>query len=392
MAGVRNMQQGIQAIQEGNAGEGARLLRIALQDSSLTGSMRATACIWLAETDPNPPFKIQCYNDALAADPGNPHAQQRLDLILSNSLPPVSNLSTSTGTQTVVTVPTSAQSFLPTQPVQSFQPAQTQPAQQQPQPQPRQTALFYRTIGIIDGPNGKGTGFFVTTDGMIATTRLVVSGMENVVISLEPGRQIVGKVVRSYPELDLAFIQIELNLTHILPFSTMSNLPDNLEITAITHDGQLIRGRCRATKRDIKPQWFPTTIRQLADAGGDPVFDDHNYVIGMLTRNASRSSTDVFGLHIGVIKTQLEAYRQEIQLDPNRAYCPACGYVSRSQNFGAFYCETCGSILPATRGVNRFPVPQAATLYGENLQRPCRHCTSRAGYYNGRCLRCGNDM
>lgn len=378
MAGLRNMQQGIEAIQQGNPGEGARMLRIALQDATLVGSTRATAYIWLAETDMNPAFKVQCYNEALAADPGNIHARQRLDFVLANSLPPA----VSTGTIPI------------TQPAP--QPGIAQPVASTPipaaEPVPRQTAMFYRTVGIVDGPNGPGTGFFITQDGMIATTRLVVSGMENVIITLEPGRQIVGKVVRSYPEYDLAFIQVELNLMQILPFSTIATLPDNMEITAVANNGQMLRGRCRPTKRDFKPHWFPTTIRQLADVGGNPVFDDRNYVVGMLTRNASRSSADVFGLHIGVIKRQLDDYKRELQLDPNRTYCPGCGYVSRSRNLGAFYCEMCGSVLPEARGVSRYHVAQAATLYGENLQRPCRHCNARVGFYNGRCLRCGQDM
>jgi hypothetical protein len=165
-----------------------------------------------------------------------------------------------------------------------------------------------------------------------------------------------------------------------------------MELTAVVHNGEMLRGRCRPTKREIKPHWFPTTFRQTGDGGGSPIYDEHNYVVGMLTRNASRSSSDVFGLHITAIRRQLEEYRREIQVDPQRTYCPACGYVSRAANFGAFYCELCGSTLPRARGMNRFPVPQAGALYGENLQRPCRHCTSGVGYYNGRCLRCGGDM
>lgn len=375
MAGIRNMQQGIQAIQDGNPGEGARLLRIALLDSNLSGAMRATALIWLAEAEPNPGVKTQYYHDALAADPGNSHAKQRLDHVLSSNLPPLQT----PAANSQVTMPS-----LPPQPAPSEPLAPAQSA--------RQTALFYRTVGILDGPNGKGTGFFITTEGVIATSRLVVSGKENITVSLDPTRQMIGKVVRSYPELDLAFIQLDLTISHLLPFSTMGSVPENMDITAVVHEGEILRGRCRPTRREIKPQWFPTTIRQMGDVGGNPVYDEHNYVVGMLTRNASRSSADVFGLHISAIRRQLEEYRRDMQLDPQRVYCASCGYVSRAANFGGFYCEICGSVLPNARGQTRFPVPQAGTLYGENLQRPCRHCTSRVGYYNGRCLRCGGEV
>jgi serine protease Do len=376
MAGLQNMRQGIQALKDGNIGEGARLLRIALLDTKLSGSMRATTYIWLAETDPNPAFKIQCYNEALAADPGNVHAKQRLDQALTDNLPPVSIHPT----QVTTPPPT------PPQPQYIPQPEPTPTVQPQ-----RATALFYRTVAVLDGPNGKGTGFFISTDGIFATSRLIISGKENVTVSLDSTRQMIGRVIRSYPELDLAFVQIDLTISHLLPFTSMPSVPENMELTAVVHESDLLRGRVRATKREIKSQWFPTTIRQLGDVGGNPVFDEQNYVVGMLTRNASRSSPDVFGLHIHTILRQLEDYRRDMQ-QPQRSYCPNCGYISRAESLGAFYCEGCGSVLSKARGLNRFNVPQAALLYGENQQRPCRHCSSRVGFYNGRCLRCGGDV
>ncbi|NWG18157.1 MAG: hypothetical protein HXY41_16155, partial [Chloroflexi bacterium] len=51
--------------------EGARLLRIALRDTSVTGGIRAVACLWLAETVSDPQSKRAYYDEALAADPDN---------------------------------------------------------------------------------------------------------------------------------------------------------------------------------------------------------------------------------------------------------------------------------------------------------------------------------
>jgi S1-C subfamily serine protease len=389
------MEQGIQAVKEGNLGEGARLLRIALADANLNPAMRATIHIWLAETQPENAFKINCYQDALAAEPTNVHAQQRLTALLTADLPPINNPAFSSVTMPSNPTPTVPQvqpvpltSALPYAP---HSPATATSTSEQ-RAVPREIAVFYRTVGIIDGKHGAGTGFFITQDGVIATTRLVVSGLENVTIALESGRQLIGKVMRSYADVDLAFIQVELNLTHLLPFTSMAAMPDNLELTAVVHNGGMLWGRVRPTRRDIKPHWIPTTIRQLSDVGGNPVHDDRNNVVGMLTRNASRSSEDVFALHIHTIQRLYEEHKRDMQLDPHRTYCPNCGYISRAPNFHAFYCEACGSVLPPARALQRLPLPNTATLYGENLQRPCRHCTTRVGYYNGRCLRCGGDF
>jgi len=132
--------------------------------------------------------------------------------------------------------------------------------------------MFLRTVGILDGPNGKGTGFFLSTDGMIATTRYVASGKENITVSLDGTRQMIGRVVRSYPELDLALIKLDLEISHLLPFSTLPAVPENMELTAVVHNGEMLRGRCRPTKREIKAHWFPTTFRQIGDVGGSPVY------------------------------------------------------------------------------------------------------------------------
>jgi hypothetical protein len=400
MAGIRTMQQGIQAIQDGNPAEGARLLRISLLDTTLAPSMRAVVYLWMAETDANPAFKMQCYNEALAADPNNAQARQRLEALTPNAASSPGNPSaTPSIVVTPLTAPTgSASPTLAPPPPPS--PAVLSPASADSLPAPLitpannvpQNATFYQTVGIIDGPNGAGTGFFVSQDGIIATTRQVIGGLENVTINLDGNRQAIGRVIRSHSDIDLSLVRIELNLTHILPMTNAARIPDNSEIVAKPHQGSLIRGRVRGTTRDLKPHWIPTTIRELPDIGGEPVFDERNNLIGMLTRNASRTSTDVYALHIHTIMARLAEYQQALQVDPQRTYCPNCGYISRAANFNAFYCEQCGAVLPTSQGVNRYPLPQMAALYAENLQRPCRTCSSRVGYYDGQCLRCGSDF
>ncbi len=416
MAGITSLNQGIQAIQQGNHKEGARLLRIALRDSQLDGALRATACVWLAETRTEREEKLQCYQDALTADPTNELAKQRMAALLNSDLPPIpqpppTQTQTQPQVQPSVTYP---QQNYPQQPQQIPpypQPAINYPPQQPQYPQqpqdirgtqpvpvmpgidplfaPQMPLRSYRTVGIFDGPSGTGTGFFIRMEGLVVTSRLVTGGMENLTVELERGRSVMGKVVRSYPEFDLALIRIDMTVNAIAPFSTLNIVPENTDLTAVAHGGAVLRGRCRPTKRKMSAQWFPTTFRQLADLGGCPIFDDRNAIVGMITRNTSRASPDVYGLHINVIRSLADQYIQEMRMDPNRVYCPSCGYLSRAASFGAFYCETCGSILPFARAATRFPVPYADPLYNENMSRPCRHCTTRVGYYDGRCLRCG---
>jgi hypothetical protein len=362
------MEQGIAAIQQGNLDEGSRLLKIALKSNELQGAVRATALLWLAETVSDRQQKIAYYNQALSADPTNDHARQRVAQLLAADLPGA-----------------------PPQP-------QTTSGQQfAPQPQQRGFQLnpnaFYRTVGVYDGPNGAGTGFFLTREGLIATSRFVVGGVERVRVETERGQFIDGQVVRSFPPFDLAFIHTGLTINQMLPAANNPDIPDNTPLRAMTHSGSLMQGERRATKSSIRPEWFPTTIAEVADAGGNPIFDDRNMLVGMLTRNANRSSPYVFGLHISVIYRQVDLYVQEIAMHgDNLAYCPACGRRSRTLAAGGFYCETCGHLLPAAQDMRRYPQPQMAALYGENIHRPCPNCESRVGFFDNHCLRCGHEL
>jgi hypothetical protein len=389
-----SMEQGIKAIQAGNRVEGARLLRIALKSDQLTGRLRAVTLLWLAETSDDRDQKIACYKDALVADPGNPDAQHRLAVLMAAQLPPTPP------PQVAAPPPPTRADTGPLNPNYAPVTGQTPlPGQMQPMTQTGRpgtgalgSGVFYRTLGVLDGPNGPATAFFVNPNGLLATSRFAVGGVENVTIALDGARSTVGQIVRAFPDLDVALIYVDIVVSKLLPTSPSPTIPDNMALTAISHNGRAMSGNKPATKRDLGAQWFPTTIRELADAGGNPVFDDRNYLVGMLTHNMSRTSGYVFGLHITAIYKCVDHYLHETRLDANRVYCPNCGFLSRAPNFGAFYCEICGSVLPFARDSTRFPMPQADTFYGENMHTACRHCGSRLGYYNGRCLRCGNEL
>ncbi|NWF70264.1 MAG: hypothetical protein HXY40_14350 [Chloroflexi bacterium] len=389
----RDIEQGIAAIQAGKKEEGARLLRIALRNELVTGNVRAVTLIWLAETSDDRQFKIGCYNDALLAEPGNEQAKQRLGILLAATLPPAP----AAPAAPAYPAPSAPQPAPPPRYSESGYPASvatTMPIT----PQPANSAQAaqhsaYRVCAVIGGPNGAGSGFFITRDGLLATTRYVVGSAETVTIEVEAGRQVSGRVVRSYSEMDLAFVMLVAPMTtEVMPITSAAQVADNTTLVALTASGQRLTGRQRPTKRLLAPHWFPTTIEKLIDAGGNPVFDDRNYLVGMLTRNSSRSSQHLFGLHINAILRALEYYVNELRADANRVYCPACGGLSRAPSVRGFYCEYCGTVLPHASEITRFPVAQADTLYGENNVSACPHCGSRSGIYGDRCLRCGGTV
>lgn len=498
----RNLEQGIQSVQQKDMVTGRRLIKIALKNDNLNQQERVQALIWLAETDTSPQYRVEQYQEAIKIDPSNQDVLNRLtywaqqaqqeqnpqnpaaqnmppasqnqqpdwqqtqqeqqfnqQFTPSQPMPPVQPGQQFKSTQDIPPVNPNQQQFnqqyTPSQGVPPVNPNQQQfnqqytPSQGVPpvnsnqqqfnqqytpsqgmssvnpnhagsnnqgyrqqfplhqtgsmpaaqsgfgQPAPMQIPDVQRTVGILGGPNGNGTGFFVSRDGLIVTTRHVVGGKRQVTVQLMSGTNLTGDVVRAYPAFDLALIQVNVQLAHLLGVSQAPAIPDDTPIVAVTHSGEGIRSAKRRSMNSISTHWFPTIINHMKDAGGNPVFDvGNNMLVGMLTNNASRTNGYMYGLHIHKIYQCIDAYIHEKgQLEgQNTIYCNACGVVSRAPSFGGHFCENCGNTHPYAVNTHRYPQLNLAQLYGEDARAACPKCSSQAGFYERECLRCGHQL
>jgi len=391
---IQDIHKGIGAIRQGHPDEGARFLRIALRDTTLDAHHRAMALLWLAETTDNNQSKLNYYQEALALDPSNIDVQARLDRLLAVQLPPTPPLYTAQSQPIEIAPPP-----MYTPPVQQppsvmpiEEPSQTPlPIQQPPQsPIPSVSAnALYRTVGIRGVRNGRGTGFFITKDGIVVTTRYVVSGERVVRVQLDERQEVEAQVIRAYPDVDVVFLDTGLQIQHLLQPASNAYLPEHSALTAHSHYGKSVSGKRRATKSELQHYWIPTTIDTLPDAGGLPLFNDSNLLVGMLTKNTSKTTPYYYGVHIHHIYLLWDGTQNDLNT-VNTTYCGKCGRRSMSPMLkGGFYCEYCGSILPYAEDVRRFPTPDMSWKYGENQAEPCEHCHARVGYYKDICLRCG---
>lgn len=361
------LEMGISAIQNDSVSEGARLIRIALKHPSLTPDVRAIAYIWLAETAADTAHKRACYTAALEADPQSAEAQGRLNALLMAGLP---------------TAPAAA-------PREAFTPAPTATGTYQAAAAGFNVADFL--VHVLDGPNGPGTAVYIHPDGVLATTWRVVSGMERVTLETYAGGQISGQVIAAFPDRDLAFIRTEARPAALLPVTPLPRVPEDAPLTIIAYDGEVTRARQRPTQRALAPHWIPTTVTAISDAGGDVIFDERNYLVGLMTRCTSlASSSSLYGLHIAAVRRVAEAVLADLRAE-RRRYCPDCGTPSRATGAGYFYCEVCGAPAPEARALRRYPVPQAAQFYEPAGRARCPHCSASVGSLHGHCIRCGEN-
>ena len=366
----RALELGILAIQQQSLTEGARLIRIALKSGDLLAEMRAIAYLWLAETQTDTAHKRACYTEALHVDPNNAEARSRLSALLTAGLP---TSTPATGTYTAATSGGTGNNASGATAPTSFNVADY-------------------LARVIDGPNGVGTAVFITQEGLLATTRRVVGGLERVTIETYAGGQVYGTVVRAYTDLDLAFISINQRPAALLPVTPMPRVPDDDPLTVVSYDGEVTRAQQRPTRRAMAAHWIPTSITQLTDAGGDVIFDEKNYLVGIMTKATSLASgATYYGIHIAMIRRLAEVYLRDARSD-RRRYCPDCGNASRATGTGYFYCEQCGASAPEARTIPRYVVPQAALFYEPTGKAACSTCNANAGIYNNRCLRCGAEQ
>jgi hypothetical protein len=374
----------INAIQAHNMEEGARLLRIALRSQELTGSLRSVAYMWLAETQDDASHKRACYSEALAADPNNNEARERLARLLASQLPRMPDTlpeQATPGSSSLVMPPPIYPHNPPPAPPSSPPPAGPPPARYVGQPTDH-------IVGIFGGPNGPGTGFFIAPEaGMLATTRYLVGGIDRVTVETPLGHQLPGYVVRSYPEIDLAFVRIDYNPGSQLAITPQPQVSEDLPLTAAPYRHTLVSGAQRPTKRVLANHWISTNFMRWEDGGGAPIFDTNWYLVGMATRNTSRNSGYYYALHAAAIRARADAYLAQLRAE-NRPYCPHCGASSRAGLMGFFYCEVCGAVLPQAMHVQRGMLPQAEALY-DYARVQCMRCGAQVGFHEGRCLRCG---
>jgi hypothetical protein len=252
---------------------------------------RAAAFVMLAESYYTRAEQRACYGEALQLMPAHPEALAGINRL---SQPPSPN-------------------------TQTLRPPPPPPSAPRPQLIP-----YYRVVGISDGPNSAGSGFFISPDGIIATTRHVVAHCTHVTVKLDDAQHVQGTVLWSSPTLDLAFIETPYTVLSLSAHSQTVLVPHQ-PLTAYAY-GQTQQTLAHVPNGlPLGAGWFSTTLTELWDAGGSPIFSAANAIVGMITRNCSRLQPHVYALSIQTILEALRRVQAETAEGLPRRYCPSCG-------------------------------------------------------------------
>jgi serine protease Do len=237
------------------------------------------------------------------------------------------------------------------------------------------------------GIEGSGTGFFISSSGVIATNHHVVEGNPTVVVRFANGTKLLGHVVYTDTQQDLALVKVEgQNFPH-LPLADLVDIRAGQTVVAIGNPAQgmqntVTKGIVSAVgkRNDLgKGTWVQTDTAINPGNSGGPLLNTHGEVVGIntkkpLTAYGTLDSNDVplqgigFALSSADLQQLLERlYPTRNENETSAAVAPSgTGTVSvLSESSGAeiyidgkFVGQT-PSTIPLTTGAHRVVVKLA---------------------------------
>ena len=238
----------------------------------------------------------------------------------------------------------------------------------------------------ISNEEGFGSGFFINADGLIATNRHVVGLHREVIVRLSDGKEILGRVVRSFCETDLAFIKVKADRVKHVPFANPATIKEGQSVWAIgfPHNlsNTLTRGIVSATGRYIEGKHFIQTDASINPGNsGGPLFNEHGEVIGVNTAGYDGFQGLNFAIPVDVLCKCEKTVIEENALDSS--YCSICGHSTKAEK----YCDFCGSSLEAAG-----EKPGEAEKKQANTVSVCRVCKQKIEPGNKYCAKCGSML
>ncbi len=203
----------------------------------------------------------------------------------------------------------------------------------------------HRSIVEIITPQGQGSGFFISKEGLIVSNFHVVDVCRTVLVRLHDSSEVTAQVLRSFREHDLAFMKADCPAP-ALEFAAAESLRVGQSVYAIGSPrglGQsLTRGVISAIERRFNGKPYIQTDAAINPGNsGGPLLNENARVVGVNTLTLTQSEGIGFAVPCTVVNRCLEDVRKMLGDDVPDFYCPACGSNSTSEK----YCSQCGASL-----------------------------------------------
>lgn len=78
---------------------------------------------------------------------------------------------------------------------------------------------YKRSVVTVQGDDSRGTGFSISSDGLIVTNHHVIEDEERIMVGFYKGKLFEAEVISSYPDVDIAFLKVDGTGLPFLPIS-----------------------------------------------------------------------------------------------------------------------------------------------------------------------------
>jgi len=249
-------------------------------------------------------------------------------------------------------------------------------------------------VGISHEGRIYGSGVILDSNGVVATNHHVVGVSKKVTVMLNDGSEHVGELIRSYRDIDLAFLQVLSNPAKFANLADEATLKVGQTIFAIGHpmglQNTITRGIVSALGRVINGAKYIQTDASINPGNsGGPLFNERAQVIGINTMVMRDMRGLGFAIPVKLVADRYEEIRHNLSTLFSQEYCGICGKNSSDHR----YCEHCGVELNAShRPGQQQPVKRRTMIEPGLPTRSCKICNAAVPLQNKYCLTCGVKM
>ncbi|WP_342504857.1 serine protease [Sporosarcina sp. FSL K6-2383] len=167
-------------------------------------------------------------------------------------------------------------------------------------------ATYKKSVVVITTADSKGTGFAISSDGILLTNHHVVEGNNKVTVSFPDKGLFTADVVHTYPSIDLAVLQIDGEDLPYLELADHTTFTDDepvyfignpLKFTGIANEGTIIDYHQLS-------DWNEPVIMMKAPVyrgnSGSPVLNHDGQVIGIVFATLDHETYGKVGLFVPI--------------------------------------------------------------------------------------------
>ncbi len=140
------------------------------------------------------------------------------------------------------------------------------------------------------GTELQGTGFFISDKGLIATNRHVANGNSTFFVHTSTGANLLGRVIYSDPQLDLALVKVDGSGFPYLSLAELADVHPGAPVLAVGYPGgglsaTVTKGIVSAVGKieHHDGTWIQTDVALNPGNSGGPLLDSDGDVVGIAT-------------------------------------------------------------------------------------------------------------